>query len=83
MRRYVFEEYRNSIGAGSEEVYDQKDEALKFAEEHWNHLSESDKDSYRKDRCGIFLVYEIDIPAEELSEPLSEYATEYIKDWLE
>lgn len=53
---YVFEEYRDKAGTGTEKKFDNKDQALDYAQREWDHLVEHDKESYRKDPCGAFRV---------------------------
>lgn len=53
---YVFEEYRDKAGTGTEKKFDNKYQALDYAQREWDHLVEHDKESYRKDPCGYFRV---------------------------
>lgn len=65
-KRYVFEEYRDKWGAGSEKVFENKEAAVEFAKEEWESLTKKDKDSYQQDPAGMFRVYEIEITPQEL-----------------
>lgn len=65
-KRYVFEEYRDKWGAGSEKVFENKNAAVEFAKEEWESLTKKDKDSYQQDPAGMFRVYEIEITPQEL-----------------
>ena len=90
MKKYVFEEYRDKAGTGSEKVFDTAEQALAYADKEWDNLVESDKKSYYKDPAGIFRVYEVELTEEqaeqladdELEVPLSELWTKEIKDFL-
>lgn len=62
---YVFDEYRDSMGTGTEKTFDNKEQAVKYARREWNHLSLNDKSSYISDilnGCGWFMVYRAVIP---------------------
>lgn len=65
MKKYVFEEYRDKAGIGSEKVFDTKKEAVMFAESEWNSKTRNDQASYLNDANGIFRVYEIEISKEQ------------------
>lgn len=67
MKKYVFEEYRDAVGVGSEKIFNTKEIALGFAIEEWKHLFERDKASYRKDEFSCFRVFEIEITPEQLA----------------
>lgn len=54
---WVFEEYRDSRGIGSQKMFASKDEAIACAAEHWRTLSAPDEKSYVEDPAGIFGVY--------------------------
>lgn len=83
MKKYLFVEYRDAMGMGSEKVYNGKEEAVNEAVKAWNLLSEADKKSYTKDAAGTYRVDEIEITAEqfelykvdELAIPLEELST--------
>lgn len=66
MKKYVFEEYRDSAGIGTTTVYDTEQGAKKTAEKEWNRLCEADKKSYINDPAGLFEAYEIEITTEQL-----------------
>lgn len=69
MKKYVFEEYRDKGGIGSQKIFDGKDEAVKYAAKEWDeNLTTSEKKSYFNDCCGCFYVYEIEITPEQLEE---------------
>ena len=68
MKKYVFHEYRDKWGLGSEKVFDNEKEAVKYANDEWNKLFDSGKKSYLNDDCGEFRVYEIEITAEQLEQ---------------
>lgn len=65
MKKYVFEEYRDKAGVGSEKIFDTKKEAVMFAESEWKFLTENDKASYLNDANGTFRVYEVEISQEQ------------------
>jgi hypothetical protein len=83
MKKYLFVEYRDAMGTGSEKLYANKSEAITAAAKAWDTLSEADRNSYKKDPAGTYRVDEIDITAEqfelyrvdELAIPLEELAT--------
>lgn len=68
MKAYTFETYRDKGGTGSQIYALDLDNLLNEAKADWHRLSESDKDSYRKDVCGAFRVYEMELTAEEWQE---------------
>lgn len=68
MKKYIFEEYRDKAGIGSEKVFDEKKDAVKYALNEWKNLFDSDKKSYLNDPNGKFSVYEIEITPEQLEE---------------
>lgn len=68
MKAYVFDEYRDKSGTGSYKYDTDLERLLEEAQAHWNHLSEGDKDSYKKDTSGQFRVYEIELEDEEWEE---------------
>lgn len=55
---WFFNEYRDSKGIGTNKMFRTKEEAIKEARDAWDHLSEADKDSYRKDDFAEFYVAE-------------------------
>lgn len=65
MKKYVFEEYRDKAGIGSEKIFDTKKEAVMYAESEWHNMAGRDQDSYLNDASGIFSVYEIEISQEQ------------------
>lgn len=83
MKKYLFTEYRDAMGTGSEKMYNSKEEAVNEAIKAWAALSEADKKSYIKDAAGTYRVDEIEITAEqfelykvdELAIPLEELST--------
>lgn len=70
---YVFREYRDKAGIGSEKLFDTKEEAIEYAQKEWNHLSEHDKKNYRNDVAGTFMVGLANMVWEEVGE---EYVAE-------
>lgn len=68
MKKYVFEEYRDKAGIGSERVFDGKEEAVDYALTEWKKLFDSDKKSYLNDANGVFHVFEIEITPEQLKD---------------
>lgn len=53
---YVFHEYRDEWGRGSERIFNDRLEALNYGREEWDKLTDSDKRSYIEDPCGEFSV---------------------------
>lgn len=62
---FVFNEYRDRTGSGSQEYFDNPKEAIGYAEKQWGHLTKSDKESYMKDPAGFFMVTENTVVKEE------------------
>lgn len=62
---FVFDEYRDRAGSGSQEYFDSLEEAIAYAKKAWEHLAKSDKQSYSKDPAGHFMVTENEIIEEE------------------
>ena len=62
LRLYVFEIYADKYTGGEIELYTDKDEAVEAANHAWNRLHESERRTYRQDKCGTFRVYEVRIP---------------------
>ena len=54
---YVFREYKDRGGIGSEQMFRDKYEAIKTARDHWETMNEYDRDSYRRDAAGVFAVW--------------------------
>lgn len=58
---FVFGEYRDSKGCGSEVYFDNSEDAIHYAINEWNHLAKTDKQSYLKDTYSYFTVTENNI----------------------
>lgn len=58
---FVFKEYRDSKGCGSEVYFDNSEDAIHYAINEWNHLAKTDKQSYLKDTYSYFTVTENNI----------------------
>ena len=58
---FVFGEYRDSAGHGSEICFDNSEDAIHYAINEWNHLAKTDKQSYLKDTFSYFTVTENNI----------------------
>ena len=65
---FVFKEYRDSKGCGSEVYFDNSEDAIHYAINEWNHLAKTDKQSYLKDTYSYFTVTENNIFLDEDSE---------------
>ena len=63
---YVFEIYADKYTGGEIELYTDKDEAVEAAKRAWYRLHESERRTYRRDKCGTFRVYEVSIPYTDL-----------------
>lgn len=59
---YVFEIYADKYTGGEIELYTDKIEAVEAAKHAWDRLHESERRTYRRDKCGTFRVYEVSIP---------------------
>ncbi|MBR2587525.1 helix-turn-helix transcriptional regulator [Candidatus Saccharibacteria bacterium] len=55
---WFFNEYRDKRGAGTNQMFATKKEALQEAKEYWDRLCDADKRSYIDDPCGEFYVAE-------------------------
>lgn len=53
---WIRHEYRDAAGHGSTKYYSTKSEAIKAAQEEWEHLSEADQNTYKNDAAGEFCV---------------------------
>lgn len=62
---FVFNEYRDRAGSGSQEYFDSLEEAIDYAKKEWEHLADSDKKSYLNDPAGFFMVTETEVVKEE------------------
>ncbi len=58
---FVFDEYRDRAGSGSQEYFDSLEEAINYARKEWEHLADSDKKSYLNDPAGYFMVTENEV----------------------
>lgn len=68
LKAWVFSEYRDSRGTGSEKLFKDRDEAVKYAEEEWNHLSVRDQESYHIEDGDVFLVAEAPVYWDDVEE---------------
>lgn len=66
LRLYVFETYADKYSGGEIELYTDKGEAVEAATHAWDRLHESERRTYRRDKCGTFRVYEVSIPYSDL-----------------
>ena len=90
MTIYVFHEYRDKAGIGSEATFTTMDEAIRYADNTWLSLAESDRQSYVKDSCGNFCVYRAELTPDELTAytegtadfTLEEKMVQYVKHYL-
>lgn len=73
---YVFEKYADKYTGGEIELYTDKSEAVEAAKHAWYRLHESERRTYRRDKCGTFRVYEVSIPYADLLEEGEEAYTE-------
>lgn len=55
-RVWVFREYRDKAGTGSEKIFSSRFEAEKYAKDAWDHLVDADKKSYFDDPAGVYCV---------------------------
>ena len=62
---FVFNEYKDKAGSGSQEYFDNPRDAIAYAKKAWEHLAKADKQSYLKDPAGHFMVTENEIIEEE------------------
>ena len=58
MKKYIFEEYRDKAGTGTQKVFNNRSEAITKALNDWQALNYHDKQSYIDDPAGMFRVYE-------------------------
>lgn len=75
---WVFCEYRDKAGTGSTKTFKDKEDALLYAKDEWDHLCDADQESYKNDQCGEFWVSEMpmiwDDEDEEYYPDMSDYA---------
>ena len=55
-RKFVFEEYTDKGGIGSQKIFDTKKEAVDYCKNYWYNLVSEDKKHYLEDVCGKFFV---------------------------
>ena len=65
---WAFTEYRDAAGTGRTRLFKNKGEAIRCAEEEWNHLSESDQSSYDPEAGDWFMVSEVPVAWDETDE---------------
>lgn len=53
---FVFSEYRDSAGIGSEKLFADLDDAIQYAKFEWEHMTDADRRSYIDDPCGQYCV---------------------------
>ena len=53
---WVFREYRDKAGTGSEKIFGGRLEAVLYAVSKWDHMSAADKKSYFDDPAGVYCV---------------------------
>lgn len=68
MIKYVFEEYRDKMGTGSEKLFDSEQAAVDYAKDAWLGMVKYDRDSYKKDSAGMFNVYAVEITDEQVEQ---------------
>ena len=75
MKKYVFSEYDEAGGIGSEKIFKTEAEAVKVAEEEWYRMCHADKKRYLSNPISEFRVFEIEIENEEELENVQECFT--------
>lgn len=78
---YVFHEYRDSWGKGSEIIFNDRIEALNYGREEWDRLTDSDKRSYIEDPCREFSVSIMPMVWDEYDEEFITDYSEYVTIW--
>ena len=68
MKAWMFSEYRDSRGTGSQKLFKKEHEAVEYARDLWASLNEADRKTYREDPCGEFLVAEVPVEWDEIDE---------------
>ncbi len=82
MKAWMFSEYRDSRGTGSQKLFKTKEEALRHGWGLWNGLNKADRDSYLNDDCGEFLVAEVPVEWDETDEDwIAVTADGYVAVW--
>jgi hypothetical protein len=88
--KYVFEEYRDKAGTGSEKVFDTEEQALAYANAEWHGMVEADHKSYFTDSAPVFHIYEANLTNEQVSQynegdfdgVLGDYWVREVRDYL-
>lgn len=78
---WVFNEYRDKAGTGEYKTFETKEEAIAYAKDEWNHLNESDQDSYIYDKCGEFWVAQLDMVYDDVAEEYEPDFSSYSPVW--
>lgn len=60
-KAWYFVEQRDSAGTGSMKRFPDRYEAIRYAEEEWDHKSQRDQESYRAADGDLFLVAELNV----------------------
>lgn len=84
IKAYVFSEYRDSKGVGSHKTFKRMTEAIQYAAQGWDHMSNSDRESYKKDSAPEFFVGEASMvwDEDELEYIIDPETIEVIQRWV-
>lgn len=91
MKKYIFEQCRNSIAGSVVRSFDSLLDAISYADFEWGITSNEMRQKIYNEPCGIFRVYEIDLTEEQILDiadskkkiSLSDYETRQVKNYLD
>lgn len=81
IKAWVYNNYRDKAGTGEHKIFDTKEEAIAYAKDEWNHLNESDRNSYINDKCGEFWVAQLDMVYDDVAEEYQPDFSSYSPVW--
>jgi len=90
VKKYVFEQCRNSITGSVIRSFDNLSDAISYADFEWGITSKETRQKIYDEPCGIFRVYEIDLTEEQILDiadgkievNFSDYETRQVKNYL-
>ena len=78
---WVFYEYRDRAGIGDYKLFKDKDDAINYAKDEWDHMNRYDQRSYITDVAGEFWVAELPVEWDDLSGEFVPDFGEYTPVW--
>lgn len=90
MKKYIFEQCRNSTCGSVIRVYDSEHDAIAHGDFEWGITPKETRNEIQDLPCGVFRIYEVDLPEEQLvkmtnGEPtlsLTDFETRQVKNYL-